>query len=465
MSPGIATVVFAAGILGLFWLDRDKEAKTSRALWIPVIWLSIACTRNVSEWLQMSPPDTASQLLEGSPVDRLVWSCLLAVGLIVLVKRRQLAGLLRANRVIVFFLFYCAVSLLWSDFPGVAFKRWTKAVGDFVMVLIVLTDREPLAAFKRLVARLAYVLIPLSVLFMEYYPELGGGRYERTGKSYYTGVTSNKNTLGVICLCLGLGTLWRFLAVYQGREGTGHIRRIIANGVILAMVVWLFYLIDSVTALCTFLMASALLLVMNFRAVMRRPAVVHLLVASMVAVSASVVFLSFNPEALHAMGRNSTLTDRTDLWAQLLSMVRNPLFGTGFESFWLGPRLEEVWRLVPWRPLQAHDGYLEVYLNLGWTGVALLLVVLGRGYWTVFRALRRNDPAGNLWLAYFFVGLAYNYTEAAFFRIQAPAWLFFLFAIVSVPAVSRRKSRPVSAELDLAFWPGQPQPETVSSVT
>jgi hypothetical protein len=411
----------------------------------------------------MGPPvDTASQVLEGNPIDRLVYSCLLAIGLIVLVRRRQLSGLWRANGALTFFFFYCAVSLLWSDFPAVAFKRWTKTVGDLVMVLIVLSDREPLAAFKRLVARLAYVLIPLSVLFIEYYPELGGRRNERTGQSYYTGVTTNKNELGAICLCLGLGTLWRFLAVYHGQEGTGRIRRMIANGVILAMVVWLFQRIDSMTSLSTFLMASALLLAANFRAVMRRPAVVHVLVASMVAVSAFVLFLGMHPETLSAMARDSTLTERTDLWARLLGLVRNPLFGTGFESFWLGPRLEEIWRLIPWRPQQAHDGYLEVYLNLGWMGVALLVVVLATGYRTVFHALRHNDPAGSLWLAYFLVGLVYNYTEAAFFRTQTPAWVFFLFAIVSVPAVSCRKSRPVSAELDSTSWPSQPLEETVN---
>jgi O-antigen ligase len=460
MSPGIATAVFVAGIFGLFWLDRDREAKTSVALWIPVIWLFIVCSRTVSVWLEMAPPlETASEL-EGDPIDRLVYSCLLALGLIVLVRRRQLARSLRANGLIVFAFFYCAVSLLWSDFPYVGFKRWTKAVGDLVMVLIVLSDREPVAAFKRLVAVLAYILIPLSVLLVEYYPALGGIYDEQTQQGWVTGVTTNKNTLGVVCLCLGLGTLWRFLAVYQRQEGTGRIRRMIANGVILAMVLWLFKLMDSMTSLSSFMMASALLVAANFRAVVRRPAVVHLLVASMVAVSASIVFLGVHPDALQAMGRNSTLTERTDLWAQLLSQVRNPLFGTGFESFWLGPRLEELWRLNQWRPTEAHNGYLEVYLNLGWMGLALLVAVLAKGYLTVLRALRRDYPAASLWLAYFLVGLVYNYTEAAFFRIQGVAWLFLLFAIVKTPDVSCLKSRTVSAELDSTFWPGQPPAET-----
>ena len=189
------------------------------------------------------------------------------------------------------------------------------------------------------------------------------------------------------------------------------------------------------------MMASFLILATNTRTVSRMPVVVHLQMVAILTVSVSVLFLGFSPGVLRAIGRNPTLTDRTDLWAQLLKMVRNPFLGTGFESFWLGPRLEELWRVNTWRPNQAHNGYLEVYLNLGWVGIALLMVVLVAGYRTALRAWRNNDPTGSLRLAYFFVGLVFNFTEAAFFRMQAAEWLFFLFAIVCVPTVSYSTTR------------------------
>lgn len=441
MSPEIATVICAAGILGLFWLDRNQKARTSVALWIPVIWLSIACSRGVSQWLQTGTPlVTASQVEEGSPLDRLVWSCLLAVGIAVLLTRRKVGKVLRANGPILFFFLYCALSLLWSDFPLVALKRWSKALGDLVMVLIVLTDPQPLAAFKRLLARLTFVLIPLSLLFIKYFPGLGMGWSPWTGSAIYTGVTNNKNTLGAICLCFGLGSLWRFMAAYQDRGASGRVRQMIAYEVILAMVFWLFWLMDAKTSMSCFLMASVLLLAGNSRAVIRRPWIVHLLVVSMLAVSASVVFLDVSPAALQALGRNPTLTDRTVIWGQMLSQVRDPVFGTGFESFWLGPRLDALWRLNPMlRPNEAHNGYLEIFLNLGWMGVALLGFILAAGYRTVFKAWRSNDSRGSLLLAYFFVGLVFNFTEAAFFRMLAPTWLFVLFAMVSVPTAWYRE--------------------------
>ncbi len=127
-----------------------------------------------------------------------MFAVLLAIGLAILVSRwKQLGKFVRGNEPMLFFLFFCLVSLLWSDYPDVGFKRWTKAVGDFVMVFIVLSERDPLAAIQRLLARTSYILIPLSVLLIKYYPDLGRQYGYWLGEVYYVGVTTNKNTLGV----------------------------------------------------------------------------------------------------------------------------------------------------------------------------------------------------------------------------------------------------------------------------
>ena len=61
------------------------------------------------------------------------------------------------------------------DYPDVAFKRWIKSLGDFVMVQIILTDRDRYAAIKRALPFMAFLLMPLSVLFIKFYPDLGRG--------------------------------------------------------------------------------------------------------------------------------------------------------------------------------------------------------------------------------------------------------------------------------------------------
>ena len=66
-------------------------------------------------------------------------------------------------------------------------------------------------------------------------------------------------------------------------------------------------------------------------------------------------------------------------------MHTNPLVGTGYESFWLGPRLKDVWAQTGAGINEAHNGYLEVYLNQGLIGLVLLGGFLIASYRTICR--------------------------------------------------------------------------------
>jgi O-antigen ligase len=443
MPPQIAAAICTVGILGLYWLDRDPDSRTSLALWIPLLWVSLACSRPAATWLGLAPPDSAEQIMEGSPFDRLVYLGLLIAGMIVLVSRsHRVVTILKNNAAILFFFFYCALSVVWADYPGISFKRWTKALGDLVIILIVFSDKEPLSAVKKFLSRPAFLLIPLSMLFIKYYPALGTAYGPWGGPRMNTGVTTDKNTLGSICLCFGLGALWRFLSAHADREAKNRTRQLTAQGVILIMVLWLLWTANSVTSLSCFLMGSLMILATRLPFVQRRPAAVHILIAAMLSFSVAVLFFGVSPSTLASMGRNPTLTDRTEVWGRLFRLVRNPLIGTGFENFWLGSRLDTLWGMYWWHPNEAHNGYIEIYLNLGWIGISLLAVVLIKVYRAAIRSYRANAPLGSLCLGYFLVGLAFNFTEAAFFKMLAPVWIFLLFAMVGATAIPGVKIEP-----------------------
>ena len=435
MSPKIAACIFVLGILGLFFLDRDRKTRTSRALWLPVVWIFIAGSRPVSFWLQMAPQESYSPYVDGSPLDRAAWTAMVAVGLAVLVSRgRQVGSFLRANWAILWFFFYCVISILWSDFPEVAFKRWIKALGDLVMVLIVLTDLDPIAAIKRLLARIAFLLVPLSILLIKYFPELGRTFAAWSWTPVYVGATTNKNALGMVALMLGLGSLWRFLQALRAEESDERTGPLIAHGIVLAMVAWTFVTAGSMTSLACFIMTASLMVATSLSVFARKTGVVHFLVITVLCVSFSALFLNMGASLLTDMGRDPTLTGRTEIWNQVLALATNPLLGTGFESFWLGDRLQRIWSIWWWHPNEAHNGYIEVYLNLGWIGVGLLSMVIVTGYRDVVTALRRDPQVGSLRLAYLVTAVVYNFTEAAFKEINL-VWIFFLLAVAAVPKV------------------------------
>jgi O-antigen ligase len=108
--------------------------------------------------------------------------------------------------------------------------------------------------------------------------------------------------------------------------------------------------------------------------------------------------------------------------------------------------LEKLWKVYWWRPNESHNGYLEVYLNLGWVGVSLLAVLLVTGYRNILRIFNWRQDAGPLRLALFVVAIAYNLTEAAM-RTLNPVWIFFMLSIIALPEPEVAESETAQPEM------------------
>jgi exopolysaccharide production protein ExoQ len=455
MPQAVATVIYVVGILGLFYLDRDEDLRMSKALWIPAVWLFLISSRGVSLWLGMAPGLRSTEAyVEGSPIDMAVFTSLLIAALAVVIGRTERVGpLLQKNGPILLFFAFCAVSILWSDFPFVAFKRWIKALGDLAMVLIILTEPEPMGALKRLITRLGFILFPLSVLLGKYYPHLGR-RLTNSWTEEITGVTTQKNTLGVICMLYGVGFLWMLATVYRDRADPNRTRRLAAYGTILITIVWLLAACNSTTAIAGVAMAGGVMLLATRPSVVRKPAVVHMLVLAVLFVALFPIFL--DSSVLSAVGKDPTLTGRTETWKLLLSIPINRWVGTGFESFWLGNRLQTLWDAYPnFYINEAHNGYIEVYLNLGLVGVSLLGLLLFTGYRKIIAAFHWDPELGVLLLGFFLAVLFESLTEAAF-RMLYPSWIFLLLATIAASQVDALEAvaQPGNEPAEYAQWVG-----------
>jgi O-antigen ligase len=145
---------------------------------------------------------------------------------------------------------------------------------------------------------------------------------------------------------------------------------------------------------------------------------------------------------LHFLNKSATLTDRTLLWSELLKFKINPIFGTGFESFWLGPRLQTLWLKLWWHPNEAHNGYLETYLNLGLIGLFLFIGVLVVSYAKARAELLRNFELGRFRLAFLLAIVAYNWTEAGVKNIS-PMWFLLYIIALDYPASEQPWDEPV----------------------
>jgi O-antigen ligase len=98
----------------------------------------------------------------------------------------------------------------------------------------------------------------------------------------------------------------------------------------------------------------------------------------------------------------------------------------------MGNRMESVWTMSQVGIQQAHNGYLELYLNLGWIGLGLLGAMIVSGYWNGLALFRRNAYAGRLRIGFLTAAVVFAFTEAGF-RMLSPDWFGFLVAATAMP--------------------------------
>src|SRR5437667_12821354 len=197
--PIVAALLTVAFIVFLFRRDIREKPNVSGALWLPLIWLMIGCSRGLSQWLNIFglPVAGASSVEEGSPLDAWFYFVLIAAGFYVLNQRQvRLSEIIRNNGWLIAFLLYCFISIAWSDFPFVAFKRWIKVLGHPIMALIILTEPDPEEALRRLMKRCAYVVVPVSMLFIKYYPQWRRDFNPWIGAASRNVIGGNTNMLG-----------------------------------------------------------------------------------------------------------------------------------------------------------------------------------------------------------------------------------------------------------------------------
>jgi exopolysaccharide production protein ExoQ len=430
LPPIIASLLTVAFIIFLFRRDIREKPKISGALWIPLIWFLIITTRAISEWLNLFGSHIGAVTLEeGSPLDACVYFVLIAAGLYILHQRQvSLSEIIRNNQWLTIFLLYCFISIIWSDFPFVAFKRWIKILGHPIMALIVLTEPDPEEALTRLMKRCAYIIVPVSILFIKYYPQLGRGFEPWSGAAVNTGITANKNALGCDCLILGFFFCWHLLQTWRTERTVTRRNELVLIVGFLAAIWWLLSGAQSSTSFMSLLLGVLTIALLGLRFVNKRLIGTYVVTGIVICVLAEATF-GISGRVIELLGKSSTLTDRTVLWEDVLKVKINPIFGAGFESFWLGGRFQEFAESRWWQPNQAHNGYLETYLNLGLVGLFLLVSVLIATFWKSRRELLRNFDFGRFRLGFLMAVIAYNWTEASFKTLHPIWFVFYLIAL------------------------------------
>src|SRR6266536_2799509 len=374
----------------------------------------LACTRSRSGWLYIfGLPVGGPSADEGSPLEACFYLALATAGFCVLSKRQlQLSEIVLNNGWLIAFFLYCFISIAWSDFPFIAFKRWTKIISDPIMALIVLTEPDPEEAVKRLMKRCAYVVVPVSILWIKYYPQLGRG-FDEWGLAVNIGIAPGKNMLGADCLILGSFFFWHLLQTWQTERSRKRRNELLLIVGFLLMISWLLRLAHSATSTISLFVAILIVVFVGIRSI--RNFIGTYMLAALVLITAAELAFGISGRLSESLGRGSEMSGRTVLWAHCLEVQPNPIFGTGFQSFWLGEKWKRMAAFYQgWQPGGAHNGYLDMYLNLGLIGLSILIGLLITTFWKIRLELFRNFEWGRYRLGFLAAVVLHAWTEGTF---------------------------------------------------
>jgi hypothetical protein len=435
-------LILIAFLIFAFWLIRRDTARRpgiSGALWIPTLWVGILASRPLSAWIGFGG---GTDTLEGSPLDRVFFFGLIVAAFIT-ISRRQVdwSDVLTRNWPVFLFYAYLLVTVLWAESSVVSFKRWFKDFGNIIVVLVILTEVNPQEAFRAVFVRCAYLLLPLSFIFIRWFPNLGRHYSIHSGAMEATGVTFQKNSLGACVLVTTLVLIWDWMERSQTGTRLGKVERYVPLAM-LALAAYLINLCDSKTSIACLVLGGGILAAVKLP--LLRQKIGQFGGYALVGIAVSYLLdhmFGVSEWIIRSMGRDMTFTGRTDVWRELLALKTDPIFGLGFCSIWSNKSILD--RLPVWVGASAHNGYLEMYLDGGYLAVFFLALML---LMVSLKMNRQLKYAGTYALIGFVVVLVIiigDFSESHFGRMSPLGFLFLLVAFDIPPSINSRRVQTV----------------------
>ena len=258
------------------------------------------------------------------------------------------------------------LSYLWSDMPSETLTSTIGLIGTTLFGIYIATRYTP----KEQLVIYGWgfgLIVVLSLIYGVLLPKYGvmGGVHAGAWRGIYT----HKNTLGKM---MTLSSTLFTLLILADRKN-----RIIAS-VFLGLSILLILLSTSQGALVNLILMLAVISVCWVLRAGYRWMVI--LAGSLLLVTgsiAAIILVNIETIVVDILEKDLTFTGRTGVWRSSLEVIQTrPWLGHGYEAFWNGldGASAYVWRAEMWEVPDAHNGFIELMLHLGFVGLSVFIV-------------------------------------------------------------------------------------------
>jgi len=151
---------------------------------------------------------------------------------------------------------------------------------------------------------------------------------------------------------------------------------------------------------------------------------------------ASVVLSMFSDAIFDLLGRNETMTGRTLLWKLATDLIsQKPWLGSGYGTEWIGtnPSFALMFLQMGWEPTHAHNGFLQIVLDLGFVGLGLVVASIITYFRYAITLARARFDMINLWPLVFLSYLVIsNISQSVLVERNSIFWLLFVLLTVAM---------------------------------
>lgn len=339
-------------------------------------------------------------------------------------KRDEALAFIRKEKYLTLLLMWSFCSVFWSGDTVVSLKRWIALFGEAIVCLAALLHFRWSEVGLRYFRIILSLYIPVTIASVIFIPEAIQWQFPA-----WRGLEDTKNNLGQVAV-FSTVIILGIISFHRG------ISKNIWHFVLLAGSLACLIGAQSTTS---FLISASLLgiwgLLWAGRVLGNKLVAVFYAIAVLLGGAAILAIIAaFAPEIyawfFGLFGKDLTFTGRVELWQTVLRMTEDKfLFGWGLGGFWVmdSPHLIPVFQQFVWIPNQAHQGYIDVYSQLGIVGLfSLVLVII-----SYFRGLAQLQKK-QIWMWIFLGMIILNFQESIFLRPRHSSNFLFLFSYIAL---------------------------------